>query len=238
MASAETSPTEAGEQPNHTPLLEPGDQLTRPEFERRYEAMPYLKKAELIEGEVYLPSPVRWNQHAGPHADLIGWLFFYRAHTPGVRVGDNGSLRLDMENEPQADAAMIIEPAFGGQVKLEDDYVVGGPEWAGEIAASSVSIDLHKKFRVYRRNLVTEYVVWRVLDNAIDWFVQREGRFEPLSVNAAGYYQSEVFPGLWLDPVAMAHGDAAKVLQVLQRGLATPEHTAFVARLQKNQLAN
>src|SRR5262249_29955958 len=85
-------------------------------------------------------------------ADLIGWLFFYRAHTPGVRAGDNGSLRLDMENEPQADAAMIIEPAFGGQVKLEDDYVVGAPEWAGEIAASSASIDLHKKFRVYRRN--------------------------------------------------------------------------------------
>src|SRR5438067_5571861 len=102
--------------PSKPPPLEAGDRLTRDEFERRYEAMPHLKKAELIEGEVYMPSPVRWNQHAGPHADLIGWLFFYRAHTPGVRVGDNGSLRLDMENEPQADAAMIIEPAFGGQV--------------------------------------------------------------------------------------------------------------------------
>ena len=168
-------------------MLESGDQLTRQEFERRYEAMPELKKAELIEGEVYLPSPVRWNQHAGPHADFIGWLVFYRAHTPGTRVGDNGSIRLDMENEPQPDAAMIVEPAYAGQVRLSaDDYVVGGPELAGEIAASTVSIDLHKKFRVYRRNQVKEYIVWRVLEKAFDWFVQREGDFEPLPLDSAG----------------------------------------------------
>ncbi len=218
--------------------LEAGDQLTRSEFERRFETMPGLKKAELIEGEVYMPSPVRWNQHAGPHADFIGWLVHYRAHTPGIRVGDNGSIRLDMENEPQPDAAMIIEPAFGGQVTLDAaDYVVGGPELTGEIAASSVSIDLHKKFRVYRRNQVKEYVVWRVLDRAIDWFVQRDGEFERLPLSAAGHYQSETFPGLWLDPSAMAHGDLAKVLQVLDLGFATPAHEAFVAHL-RNRFAS
>ena len=45
------------------PLLEPGDRLTRAEFERRYEAMPELRKAELIEGVVYMPSPVRYRCH-------------------------------------------------------------------------------------------------------------------------------------------------------------------------------
>jgi Uma2 family endonuclease len=231
MAITPTSVKKSAEQSKGVPPLEAGDLLSRPEFERRYDVMPHLKKAELIEGEVYMPSPVRWNYHAAPHADLIGWLFFYRAHTPGVRVGDNGSLRLDMENEPQADAAMIIEPSFGGQVKLEDDYVVGAPEWVGEVAASSASIDLHKKFRVYRRNLVREYLVWRVLDEAFDWFIARDGNFEPLSLSPAGYFQSEVFPGLWLDPVAMTRGDAAKVLQVLQQGLASTEHAAFAAKL-------
>jgi Putative restriction endonuclease len=101
------------------PQLEAGDQLTRQEFERRYEAMPELKKAKLIEGEVFMPSPVRWHHHAGPHANFIGWLVLYRVHTPGVSVGANGSIRLDMENAPQPDAAMIIEPAYGGQVQLD-----------------------------------------------------------------------------------------------------------------------
>lgn len=216
------------------PQLEAGDQLTRSEFERRYQAMPQVKKAELIEGEVYMPSPVRWKQHAGPHAQLIGWLVYYQAHTQHVSVGDNGSLRLDMENEPQADAAMIIDPARGGQVRFDaDDYVVGGPEWLGEVAASSASIDLHKKLRVYQRSQVKEYVVWRILDKAIDWFIQRAGRFERLPPTPAGLYQSEIFPGLWLDQEAMIGGDMAKALQVLQEGLASAEHAAFVGKLSR-----
>lgn len=226
--------SEKRKDPAGIPLLEAGDQLTRQEFERRYDAMPDVKKAELIEGEVYMPSPGRLNQHGGPHADFIGWLVFYRANTPGVRAGDNVSIRLDMENEPQPDAALIIEPTYGGRVKVDaEDYVVGGPELAGEISASTASIDLHKKFRVYRRNGIQEYVVWRVQDQTFDWFVQREGNYERLPLNASGYLCSEVFPGLWLDPVAMSNGDMAKVFQVLNQGLATPEHAAFVKELAK-----
>jgi Uma2 family endonuclease len=142
------------------PPLEQGDQLTRDEFERRYEAMPHLKKAELIEGFVHMPSPVRFTNHASPHADLMGWLWYYRAFAPGVRVGGNTTVRLDLDNEPQPGAAMLIEPARGGQVRLsEDGYVVGAPEWVAEVAASTVSIDLNAKLRVYRRNGVREYLV-------------------------------------------------------------------------------
>src|SRR6185437_6738239 len=100
---------------SNLPPLEQGDRLTRDEFERRYDAMIGLKKAELIEGVVQMPPAVRWENHATPHADLVACLVFYRGATPGVRVGDNGSIRLDLENEPQPDVAMIIEPALGGQ---------------------------------------------------------------------------------------------------------------------------
>lgn len=215
------------------PPLEPGDHLTREEFERRYEAMPGLKKAELIEGVVYMPSPVRLDQHGSPHAHLIGWLVVYLANTPGVRVGDNSTLRLDLGNEPQPDALMLIEPACGGQVALgADGYVEGGPELVAEVAASSVAIDLHTKLRVYRRNRVQEYLVWRVLDRAVDWFVLRQGEYDRLPLSPAGFYQSEVFPGLWLDPEALVRSDVGTVLRVLQQGIASPEHAAFVARLQ------
>jgi Uma2 family endonuclease len=213
-------------------FLEPGDRLSRDEFERRYEGMPELKKAELLEGVVHMPSPVRWNRHAGPHADLITWLGVYRASTPGVRVGDNGSLRLDLDSEPQPDAAMIIDPGHGGNVRLSaDDYVEGGPEFIGEIASSSVNIDLNTKLRVYRRNQVQEYLVWRVLDQEIDWFVLRQSDYERLVPGTDGHLRSEVFPGLWLDPAALIRLDLAAVLQVLQQGLASPEHAAFVAHL-------
>ena len=122
------------------PLLENGDHLTRDEFERRYEAMPDGKKAELIEGVVHMPSPVRLQQHGSPHADLVGWLIVYRAATPGVQVGDNTTIRLDLDNEPQPDALMMIEPACGGQARVDaDGYVAGGPELVAEVAASSVS---------------------------------------------------------------------------------------------------
>jgi hypothetical protein len=219
--------------PPQPPPLENGDRLTRDEFERRYNAMPYLKKAELIEGEVHMPSPVRWTQHAGPHAWTLTWMGTYQAFTPGVAVGANGTLRLDLENEPQADGALIIEPSHGGQVQLDpDDYIVGGPELAAEIAASTASIDLNKKLRVYKRNNVREYIVWRVQDRAIDWFVQRQADFERLQPDSAGVYRSQVFPGLWLDAAAMIRGDMATVLQKLQEGIKSPEHAAFEGALQ------
>ncbi len=215
------------------PPLENGDRLTRPEFERRYAAMPHVKKAELIEGVVYMPSPVS-NEHAEPHFDLITWLGFYRAAAPGISGGDNGTVRLDLDNEPQPDAFLRILASHGGQARVDEDgYISGAPELAAEVARSSVSIDLHAKLNAYRRNGVREYIVWRVEDQTIDWFVLREGRYEPLAVAADGLYRSEVLPGLWLDPAALLRGDLPTVFQTVRCGLDSPEHAAFVRRLQE-----
>lgn len=213
------------------PRLEAGDRLSREEFERRYAAMPHVKKAELIEGVVYMPSPVSTASHGAPHAALICWLGVYQAQTPGVQVADNSTVRLDWDNEPQPDAFLRILPAHGGQTRDEGGYVAGGPEWAGEIAASSASYDLHDKKEAYRRNNVREYLVWRVEDEAVDWFVLRGGRYELLPPDAQGRLCSEVFPGLWLDPAALLGGDLNRVLQVLQAGLAGDAHTEFARRL-------
>lgn len=215
------------------PPLETGDRLTRPEFERRYAAMPHVKKAELVEGVVYMPSPVS-NEHAAPHLYLCGLLSYYLAATPGIDGGDNGTLRLDMDNEPQPDAFLRILAEHGGQARVDEDgYISGAPELAAEVARSSVSIDLHAKLHAYRRNGVREYIVWRIEDQAIDWFVLREGRYEPLAAGADGLYRSEVFPGLWLDAAALLRGELLIVFQTVQRGLDSPEHAAFVSRLQE-----
>jgi Uma2 family endonuclease len=214
------------------PPLETGDHLSRAEFERRYEAMPQLKKAELIEGVVYMPSPVRLHRHGGPHVELIMWVGTYKLSTPGVIAADNVSTRLDLDNEPQPDAVLLVDPTKGGQARISpDDYIEGAPELVAEVVSSSVSYDLTDKLKVYRRNGVREYLVWRVLDREVDWFVLREGEYVRLPLDETGIHRSEVFPGLWLDPRALVSRDLKTVLATLERGLATPEHAAFVARL-------
>jgi Uma2 family endonuclease len=214
------------------PLLRNGDRLTADEFERRYAAMPDLKKAELIDGVVYVPSPVIFADHGGPHFDVIAWLGLYRMATRGIRGGDNATLRLPLANRPQPDACLIILPTHGGQVRIDDDgYIVGGPELAAEVAATSENYDLHDKLDLYRRNDVREYVVWRVFDRAVDWFVLRDGQYERLALGPDGWYRSQVLPGLWLDSAALVRGDMAQVAQVTQQGIASPEHATFVERL-------
>jgi Uma2 family endonuclease len=214
------------------PPLQNGDRLTRDEFERRYEAMPDLKKAELLEGIVYMPSPVSYEGHSRPHFDSIGWLALYRAATPGIDGGDNGTLRLDMENEPQPDCFLFIRPSHGGQARVDqDDYVAGAPELVMEIAASTASYDAHVKKRVYRRNGVKEYIIWRVYDRTVDWFVLEGEEYVPLPLSSDGIYRSKILPGLWLDPAALLAGDIPRVFEIVQRGAASPEHAQFVARL-------
>lgn len=212
------------------PELQFGDRLTRQEFERRYDAMPRLKKAELVEGMVYIPSPVSL-KHSKPHAWFLVWLGVYQAATPGVECADNSSVRLDMDNEPQPDALMRILPERGGRSRTEDGYVAGPPELVVEVAASSASYDLHDKLNAYRRNGVREYLVHRVEERAVDWFALREGRYERLPEPEAGILQSQVFPGLRLNVAAFLRGDVAGVLSELQKAIGSEEHKAFVARL-------
>jgi len=215
------------------PPLENGDKLTRWEFERRYQAMPHLKKAELIEGIVYMASPLRFESHAEPHANIIGWLALYKAATPGVRLGDNATVRLDIDNEPQPDALLRIDK--GGQsIISQDDYVEGAPELIVEIAASSASYDVHQKLNVYRRNQVQEYLVWRFYEQEFDWFRLQAGEYIKLEPDSDGIIRSQIFPGLWLDKNALLMGDLGKVLVILQRGLETAEHRDFVNKLTAN----
>jgi Uma2 family endonuclease len=236
MVNSSTTPLSNVALDDAVPALENGDRLTRAEFERRYDAMPHLKKAELIEGVVYVPSPVRHRQHGAPHAHLIIWLGQYAANTPGVEVGDNSSVRLDLDNEPQPDALLFIDPLCGGQVRISTDGIIeGAPELVAEVASSSVSYDLHAKLHVYRRNGVREYLVWRVLEREIDWFVLRAGLYERMPVDAQGLLRSEVFPGLWLDPAALIRGDLTTVLAIVQQGLTGPEHVAFITSLRSSQ---
>lgn len=238
MTALKSQPVSPPDPPRDIPPLQNGDRLTRIEFERRYAAMPESVRAELIEGIVYIPSPVRHRKHSKPHATLIGWLSRYVSRTPGLsEFGGDGTVRLDADNEPQPDVYLLLPAVAGGRALVDaDDYITGPPDLACEIAASTVSIDLNAKFNVYRRNQVNEYLVWRTEDSAIDWFVLREGSYHRLAVPADNILRSEVFPGLWLDIAALLAADLPKLFYVLDLGTSTPDHAAFVQRLKPASL--
>ena len=168
--------------------------------------MPHLKKAELIEGVVYVPSTLRFVPHAEPHGNLMGWFWTYKIATPGVRLGDNSTVRLDLNNEPQPDAVLLIDENVGGRSRLGDDgYLEGAPELVAEVTASSASYDLYDKKMAYCRHGVKEHLVWQVLEQ-LDWFLLREDVYESLIADEAGIVRSEVFPGLWLAVSALLGG--------------------------------
>lgn len=197
-----------------TPPLENGDLLTQGEFLRRYEAMTGLKKAELIEGIVHMPSPVSYF-HARPDGIINSWLGAYAARH-GLEALPNVTLLLDADNAPQPDAVLCTPPQEGGRVWLNDaGYLCGAPELVVEIAASTVSIDLRDKMRAYRRNGVAEYLVWRVQDQALDWFVLEDGQYAPLVAGENNLLESRVFPGLRLDVTAALASDRSAVLAAL-----------------------
>jgi len=217
------------------PPLENGDRLTRHEFERRYASMPHVKKAELIEGIVYMACAVRLTRHGRPHAQLIAWLTYYAGKTGIPDYGDNSTVRLDEDNEPQPDLLMLLPAVAGGTARLDDDgYVTGPPDLACEVASSSVSLDTHAKLNAYRRNGVREYLVWRVDDRAIDWYALREGLYQPLPATPDGILKSELFPGLWLNTPALLASDLPQVWATIDQGLVTPEHAAFAKKLRPN----
>ncbi len=193
-------------------ILESGDHLSREEFERRYTES-NIKKAELIEGVVYVASPLRFTSHSEPHSLVTIWLGTYQLTHPEFRIGIEPTVRLDPDNEVQPDVVMFRE---GKGIQIDaDGYLTGVPHLIVEVAASSASYDLHVKKTVYERNGVRDYIVWRTLDQEIDWFVLENGSYRKLEPDTDGILSGHHFDGLRLNVLAMLQGDMTQVLQTL-----------------------
>lgn len=216
--------------PATPPPLVDGQRLDQAEFLRRYEATPPEFKAELIGGIVHVPSPLS-RPHGRGSFDLTTWLGVYQARTPGVEGLENATTLMDELGVPQPDVQMRILPECGGQTRDEGQYVAGAPELVVEVAKSSRPIDLGARRADYERAGVKEYVVVTLQPDDVHWQVRRGKKLVRVRPGRDRLYRSKVFPGLWLDPAALLNEDIASVFAVLDRGLATPEHAAFVARL-------
>ena len=212
------------------PPLIAGQRLDRATFHERYEAMPPNTRAELVGGIVYMPSPLGID-HGERDADIVEWISHYKRRTPGVRRASNATTQFGDYGEPQPDLHLRIPEELGGSSRRVGKYLVGPPELVVEISDATRSFDLGPKKADYERAGVVEYLFVGLDSQEIRWFVRRADRFVEMIAGPDGVYRSETFPGLWLDPTAYFAEDMNRVLEVLEQGLATPEHQAFVAKL-------
>jgi Uma2 family endonuclease len=211
------------------PEIHNGDRMSQPEFHRLYEQMPEDFRAELIGGIVHVPSPLR-RPHSSAHGYLGALLVAYEGHTPGVEAGNNATIILGEEGEPQPDLYLRILTECGGQSEVTaDDYVQGAPEFLAEIAHSSQAVDLNAKKGDYARYGVLEYLVLSLKERRLHWFDLRAGKER--KAGRDGIYRIHTFPGLWIDGPALLGKDYQKMMTTLDQGLATPEHAAFAMRL-------
>ncbi|MHB8575336.1 MAG: Uma2 family endonuclease [Dehalococcoidia bacterium] len=197
-------------------LLESGDRLSRAEFHRRFCLMPNVKKAELVEGVVYVPSPARYRVHGRPQRLMVLWLSTYALRNLGVEWAFDVTVFLSEDSEVMPDGLLFrVPPPPGGARETADDYIEGAPQLVVEISASTASYDLHDKLRAYQRAGVLEYLVWRVLDQQFDWFRLHEGEYQRVLPDVQGVIASEAFPGLRLHVAKLLAGEIAGVLAAL-----------------------
>ena len=211
------------------PPLREGDRLTGPEFLRRWEAMPELKHAELIDGAVFMPSPVS-RPHGALHYAINGWLWSYQDLTPGCDGGAEGTWLMGENNIPQPDVSLRILPDCGGQSRDAGEYSAGAPELVVEVSGSSSSRDLGVKLELYRRSGVREYLTVLLKPRQIVWRQLVRGRYREIEADKDGLLRSRIFPGLWLDPSAVWNPKRS-LRTAVELGARSPEHATFVRRL-------
>jgi len=228
----EPEPLSTIDQPDRLslPPLVPGQRLDRVTFHERYAAMPSNVRAELVGGVVYMGSPL-WYRHGGYDQLIAGWIVYYQMFTPGTDGASNTTTVFEDYGEHQPDQSLWITEDRGGRSRLVEGFIEGPPELVVEVGYSSRNFDLGPKKADYQRAGVAEYLFIGVDPEVIRWFGLRDGRYVDLAAGGDGLYRSEVFPGLWLDSRALFAKDRRTLIAALDRGLATPEHAAFVARL-------
>jgi Uma2 family endonuclease len=176
------------------------------------------------------PSPVSW-EHGGTENDVSAWLAVYKAATPGCAAANNATWLMADDSAPQPDTSLCILPEHGGQSRMDGPYPSGAPEFLVEVCVSRTAYDLHQKLELYQQSGVQEYLAVLMREREVRWHRLAAGHFEVVPAPADGIYRSAIFPGLWLDAPALLAGNLARVLGVLNDGINSAEHRAFVEQL-------
>lgn len=217
MVSTSSALLNHGRGPGWNPRIDlhSGDRMSRDEFLRRWERIPEIKRAELIDGVVYLASPVS-ELHSDYEQLFNRWLSHYQERTEGLKVMPAATFLL-AGSSPQPDLALI---RLSGSSRSGKKFREGPPELVVEIAYSSLAYDLGPKLELYRRGGVAEYITVLLEEKKVQWRVLENRRYHALRPSG-GYLKSRAYPGLWLDPKAVFPPRIRELLASVEAGLAS-----------------
>lgn len=209
-------------------LLAPGDRMGLEEFLERWEQSPELKFAELIDGVVYMPSPlsVPHSRFDGRAHSLLG---YYGLRSGVCEIFPNATWIL-RGSAPQPDLAVALSPEYGGKMEAAPrDLATGLPELVVEVCRSSRSYDLGPKLALYQRGGVPEYLAILVEERRFEWRILDQGHYRLMEASD-GIFRSRILPGLWIDEPAFWRADGSRLLAVVDQGLTSPEFLEFKQR--------
>ena len=194
--------------------LQNGDRLSLNEFMWRWEQIPDLKHAELIEGVVYLASPVSL-PHGTYVALFIEWLGRYKFGVKsGLRTASDATLLLN-GSAFQPDIA-LFRPSRG---KSATKYLEELPDLVVEVSYSSRSYDLGTKLAAYRSAGVREYITVLLEEQRVEWRVLSGTRYRLLPMPKDQILRSPHLAGLWLDTQALFPPDEERLFAGVELGL-------------------
>ena len=189
--------------------------MSRDEFMRRWEQIPELKQAELIEGVVYLASPVSL-AHGSYDALFVQWLGRYSfAVQKGLKITTNTTVPIGYSTF-QPDIA-LFHPANAEDADRK--YLEHVPDLVVEISHSSRSYDLGPKLAAYRSAGLRDYITVLLEDQRVEWRVLSGARYRLLQPAKDGILRSPNFPGLWLDTLALFPPNERRLFGAIDRGL-------------------
>lgn len=190
-------------------MLYTGMRMEREEFMRRWEALPDLRNAELIEDIVFVSSPVG-PKHGRYDAFMTAWLVNYAAYASGLEVLINTTCYL-LNSAPQPDAQLR------SRLTGDQEYPTTPPELIVEVCESSYAHDLGPKRALYQRAGVKEYITLDTFSRQLIWRYLEDGSYVELQAGEDGILRSRVFAGLWLHPGHAWTLDAPAMLRLLEQ---------------------
>jgi hypothetical protein len=92
---------------------------------------------------------------------------------------------------------------------------------------------MNQKLQDYRQEGVREYLVLCIEERRLHWFRFPSGR--EIRPDREGVSRSAIFPGLWIHEQALLDHDDPRLVEVVQLGLATSQHAAFLHKLKSRR---
>jgi Uma2 family endonuclease len=187
-------------------------------FEEFYALIPNGRKADLINGAIYMASPD--NTQAG---ELFMWLgglvdLYVDEKDLGRVYGLRIAFRLDDGNGPEPDIAFVRKDRLR---LLRRGYFAGAPDLAVEIVSpDSIDRDYVKKRAQYQEAGVREYWIIDPLRQKVTWLrLDAKGKYREVRPRKGGLH-SQVLPGFWLRPEWLWQEPRPKKMKILQQILA------------------